>query len=375
MKVIEFTKIISMNRVNSNNIETSLKEYFSIITTTTSRSEALKSIAGMGIKQFGEFITPGSLNLSDEVQINFVEILDQIIFELSGNSDTGSEIKDYITDDLFSRFSLILEALADCDKYKANLKNRPLYCEDLIVIRRKNLSEFVPLLIAESEDITSLEKNIIKTLLYFTDKVHLDFFYNLFRNTASGYCKAASLLGLKYSCKAGLNWNSLREISNGLKELVEYAENFNIEEIYCNRLPENMEEMTFILLHLEKNVKQYKNISEINWILTVFSIVPLLNFENSWLTEINISLSNIILETDINLMREILKNESALIRATNFIDYLPRNVFNRLTGRLDDMGMEFIYNLNLVIEKKKKSMDAYNSNILTYISWNPIESL
>lgn len=364
-----------MNKVNSKHIEKSFKEYFSIITSTASRSEALNSIAALGIKQFGEYITPGSLNLCDEVQINFIEILDQIIFELSSSSDTGSDIKDYITDDLYSRISLTLEALSDCEKYKANLKNRPLYCEDLIIIRRNNLSEFIPLLIAESEDITSLEKNIIKTLLYFTENVHLDFFYNVFRNTTSGYMKAASLLGLKYSYKSGLNWNSLQEISNGLKELVEYAENFNSEEIYCNRFPENMEEMTFILLHLEKNVKYYKSKKEINWILAVFNIIPLMNFENSWLTEVNISLSNIILQIDINLMREILKNESALILATNFIDYLPRNVFNRLTGRLDDMGMEFIYNLNLVIEKKKKSIDAYNSNILTYISWNPIESL
>ncbi|HOP28788.1 MAG TPA: hypothetical protein P5120_07040 [Spirochaetota bacterium] len=364
-----------MNRVNSKNIEPSLKEYFSIITSTTSRSDALKSVAALGIKHFGEYITPGSLNLSDEIEINFIEILDQIIFELSGSSDTISEIKDYITDDLYSRFSLTLEALADCEKYKANLKNRPLYTEDLIIIRRKNLKEFIPLLIAESEDITNLEKNILKTLLYFTEQVHLDYFYNIFRNTSSGYIKSAALLGMKYSSKSGLNWNSVKDISNGLKELVEYAENFNTEEICSNRLPENMEEMTFILLHLEKNINIHKSIKEINWILTVFSIVPLLNFENSWLTEINISLSNIILQIDINLMREILKNESALIRATNFIDYLPRNVFNRLTGRLDDMGMEFIYNLNLVIEKKKKSMDAYNSNILTYISWNPIESL
>lgn len=364
-----------MNRVNSKNIESSLKEYFSIITSTTSRSEALKSIAALGIKQFGEYITPGSLNLCDEVQINFIEILDQIIFELSGNSDTGSDIRDYITDDLYSRFSLTLEALADCEKYKANLKNRPLYTEDLIIIRRKNLPEFVPLLIAESEDITSLEKNILKTLLYFTEEVHLNYFYNIFKDTTSGYIKSASLLGMKYSSESGLNWDSVKEISNGLKELVEYAESFNTGEIYINRLPENMEEMTFILLHLEKNIKFYKSIREINWVLTVFSIVPLLNFENSWLTEVNISLSNIILQIDINLMREILKDESALIRATNFIDYLPRNVFNRLTGRLDEMGMEFMYNLNLVIEKRKKSMDAYNSNILTYISWTPLESL
>lgn len=363
-----------MNKVSSKEIENSLKEYFSIVTSTTSRSEALKSIAALGIKQFGEYITPGSLNLTDEVQINFIEILDQIIFEISGNSDTGSDVRDYITEDLYSRFALTLEALVDCEKYKSNLKNRPLYSEDLIIIRRKNLPEFVPLLISESEDITNLEKNLIKTLLYFTERVHLDFFYNIFRNTASGFIKAASLLGLKYCGHRGLNWDSVKEISNGSVECVEYAETFNPEDISRNRLPENMEEMTFVLLLLEKNAKSYKSTVEITWILTVLSIIPLIHFENSWLTEVNISLSNILLQIDINIVREILKNESALIRAINFIDYLPRNVFNRLTGRLDIMGMEFLYNLNLVIEKKK-SMDAYNSNILTYISWNPIESL
>lgn len=364
-----------MNKVNSKDIKNSLKEYFSIISSTPSRSEALKSIAALGIKQFGEYITPGSLNLTDEIEINFIEILDQIIFEISGSSDIATEIGDLITDDLYSRFSLTLEALVDTDKYRSNLKNRPLYSEDLIIIRRKNISEFVPLLISECEDITSLEKNLIKTLVYFSEKVDLEFFYNLFRNTASGFIRAASLLGLKYCQEKGLNWNSVKMISNELKEFVDYAESFNPGDINSNRLPENMEEMTFVLLHLEKNADSYKTAKEINWILTVFSIIPLLNFENSWSTEVNISLSNILLQIDINIIREILKKESILLRATSFIDYLPRNVFNRLTGRLDIMGVEFIYNLTMVIGKRKKIMDAYNSNILTYISWNSIESL
>ncbi len=364
-----------MKKVNSNDIETSLKEYFSVLTSSGSRSESMKSIAAMGIKQFGEYITPGSLNLCDELLINLIELLDQIIFELSENSETGSNIRDYIIDDLYTRFSITLEALIDCKKYKSNLKNRPLYSEDLIVIRNRNLSEFVPLIISELEDITNLEKNIIKTILYFTEKVELDLFYNLFRNTTSGFIRSASLLGLKYCSGKGLNWNSVRKISNGFKELTAYAESFNLEDLCSNRLPENMEEMTFVLLHIEKNANSYKRRDEINWILTVFSIVPLLNFENSWLTEVNISLSNILLHLDINIMREIFKNESALIKAMNFIDYLPRNIFNRLTGQLDFMGIEFIYNLNIIIEKKKKNIDVFNSNILTYISWKPFESL
>lgn len=364
-----------MNKVYSKNIENSLREYFSIITSTTSRSEALSSIAALGIQQFGEYITPGSLNLQDEVLINFIELLDQIIFELGENSESGSDIRDYIIDDLYSRFSLTIEALVDCDKYKSNLKNRPLYSEDLIIIRNKKLTEFVPYIIDELEDITNLEKNIIKTALYFTETVKLDLFYNQFRNTTSGFIRSASLLGLKYCLNKGFNWNSIKDIPNEQSGLSEYAESFNLEKINENRLPENMEEMTFVLLHIEKNSNTYRSCSEINWILTVFSIVPLLNFENSWLNEITISLSNILLHLDIKIIFEIFKDESALIKGMNFIDYLPRNIFNRITGRLDLMGMEFIYNLNLVIEKKKKSMDAYNSNILTYISWNPIESL
>lgn len=364
-----------MNKVNSANIKKPLGEYFSIITSTPSRSEALRSIAALGIKQFGEYITPGSLNLEDEIEINFIEILDQIIFELGGNSDTGPDIRDYIIDDLFSRFSLTLEALADCEKYKSNIKNRPLYSEDLIIIRKKRLSEFIPQLISEMEDITSLEKNIVKTLIYFTEIVHLDFFYNLFKHSASGFIKSASLLGLKYYEDRGLNWNSVKEAANGFRRTAEYAEEFDIADISRNRFPENMEEMTFVLLHIEKNAGLFRELKDANWIISIFGIVPLLNFENSWLNEINISLSNILIQLDINLLRETMKDESVLIRAANFIDYLPRNIFNRLTGRLDAMGAEFLFNLNLVIEKKKKSMDSYNSNILTYISWNPIESL
>ncbi|HOP62247.1 MAG TPA: hypothetical protein PK358_08735 [Spirochaetota bacterium] len=364
-----------MKKVYSNNIEKSLKDCYSVITTITSRNEALKNIAALGIKQFGEYITPGSLNLLDEIQICFIEILDQIIFELGENGDTGPDIRDYIIDDLYSRISLTLEALIDFEKYKTNLKNRPLYSEDLVIIRSRHLSDYIPMLVSDSDDMTNLEKNIVKTLLYFTDMVNIDFFYNLLSSTGSGFIRAAAFLGLKYMPGKSVNWEILKEKSHECKKIAEYAENFNTESLKKNRLPENMDEMTFALLHLEKTATGYKKCEDINWILTAFSIIPMLNFENSWYNEINLSLSNILLKLDIDLMRETLKDEAALIRAMNFIDYLPRNIFNRLTGRLDIMGVEFIYNLNLLIEKNKKSIDSYNSNILTYISWNPIESL
>jgi len=102
--------------------------------------------------------------------------------------------------------------------------------------------------------------------------------------------------------------------------------------------------------------------------------IPSFNFENSWLYEVNTSISNILLNIDINILKEILANESSLIKTMKFIDLLPGNIFNRLTGRFDDLGMEFLFNLNSAIEKKKVIINSSNSNIMNYLCWNSIET-
>ncbi|HPS56764.1 MAG TPA: hypothetical protein PK514_01535 [Spirochaetota bacterium] len=351
-------------------LSTVINDCFSMLGTGASRSETLKSAADIAIAQFGDYITPGDLNLTDEIQIVFVELLDQIVYEFRENSEYDINIKDYIIDDLYSRLVFILEALNNKGQYLKNLKNRILYHDDLVIIKKMQLSEVVPILVSESEDITDLQIPIAKTLLSFTDDLYLDYYYNMFRNCTSGCLKALSLLGLKYSSSKGLNWRALRESANGMAGLVKYAEEFSLPELCKNHFPETGEECTLALLHAEMVIQKINDNPDAEWILRLLNSAPQYNFDKTWLTEIHISMGNILLGIDLKVLDRILKDEKKLISAACLIDRLPKNIFNRITGRLDELGMEFIFNLNSVIEKKKVPVNDYNSNILSYLCLN-----
>lgn len=352
-----------------------LGDYFHILTSTPSKSDALEIIADSAIKNLGEYITPGNFNITDEIIINLIELIDQVIYEFRDNTGNEPNIKDYIIDDLYSKISLTLEALNDPQRYLANLKNRVIYPDDLIIIKNRHITEVVPLLISEYEGITNLQKEIIKTLLYFPDETCLDFYFNSYKDAATGFIKAASLLGLKYLCHKGLDWNYVKEINSGTADIVHFAEKFNENIIHLNTLPGSREELTLILLHIEKNINFMNDTDSIKWIMDLFLSIPSFCFDNSWLCEINNSICNILLKLDINLLKEILKNEQTLIKVMNFIDLLPAKIFNRLTGKFDALGMEFLTSLNRAIEKKKVIISSDNSNILNYLCWNSTETL
>lgn len=206
------------------------------------------------------------------------------------------------------------------------------------------------------------------------DQSLLEFYYNSFKNTTSGFIKSAALLGLKYDNNKKLNWNTLTETDSEYPELVDFAEKFDINKISLNPLPSTKEELTFTILHIEKNILKINDHNSINWIITMLISIPSFNFENSWLNEINSSISNILLNIDLEKLKDLLQNENILIKTMEFIDLLPGNFFNRLTGRFDELGVEFLFNLNSAVERKKITTNNSNSNILNYLCWNFIET-
>lgn len=363
-----------MKKDISKELDNASLDYVKILKSETSRSSALKSIAAKAVSDFGEFITPGNLNVTDEIHINLVELLDQIIYEFSDSSNNNSPIRDYIIDDLYSKLSLTLEALTDIDNYLTNIRNRSLFPDDMIIIRNRQLSSMIPLLIAESKGITNLQKEIIKTFLYFNDEALLEYYYNSFKSNTSGFIKSAALLGLKYNSDNKLNWNTIREKGHNSNDLSVFAEKFNLNSITSNMLPSSKEELTFTLLHIEKYIKNFTHIDSVRWIISLLILIPSFDLDNSWLYEVNSSVSSILLKINVKTLNELLKDEYFMIDVMKFIDLLPGNFFDRLTGRFDQLGVEFLYNLNSAIEKKKIVISRDNSNLLNYLCWNSIES-
>jgi len=344
-------------------IEDRIRNYFLLSRMTVSRSEILRKAAEMAVSDFGDYITPGNLKLCDEIHIIFVELLDQIVYEFRENNEYDTNIKDYIVDDLYLRLIFILEALENPAHYLVNLRNRALFYDDLVIIKRMNMPETVSVLVSEFEDFTHLQIPIITTLLRFTPELNLEFLYNAYRNSASGFIRAAALLGLKYSSDRGLNWETVRDASGS----ADYAEGFNLASLNGNPLPRCKEEMTFALLHTANVIREIDSAEDINWILELLNSYQNYTYENACLTEINNTLGNIIIGIDTGMFEETLQNEKKLINMARFIDRLPNSIFNRITGKLDDLGLEFRFNLNSVIEKKKVPVSDYNSNIISYL--------
>ena len=362
-----------MKKDNTTLLNLIVDDYFQILNSTPSRSNALENIADRARDDFGDYITSGSLNITDEILINFVELLDQIIYEFIENNEKNHNIRNYIIDDLYSKLSLTFEALTDTERYISNLQNRSLLLDDLLIIKNKNLTELVPILISEAEGITNFQKEIIKTLIYFENESLCEFFYNTFKNPASGFIKSASLLGLKYNNEKRLNWDSIKEIEKEHSEFIRFAEKFDANIIHKNSFPATEEEVTFSVLHVEKNMKKMNDFDSINWIISMLIRIHSFNFESSWLYEIHSSVCSILLGMDIDILKKILKNESLFIKTIELIDKLPATIFNRLTGIFDSLGMEFLFDLNSTLEEKKLNITNGNSNILNYVYWNAFE--
>lgn len=66
-----------MKKDNLNLLKRAVDNYFQILTSNTSRSDALKAIADKATADFGDYITPGNFNITDEIQINLLELIDR----------------------------------------------------------------------------------------------------------------------------------------------------------------------------------------------------------------------------------------------------------------------------------------------------------
>ncbi len=358
-----------MNSKTIISLEETSRYCYKILSTGKSMDEVLSSICQYLIRAFGNYISPGKLSFFNEMKINFIELLDQIIYEYRENTNYDPSIKDYIITDLYSRLSLILEAYNSSEMYMKNIKQRALYPDDLIIIREMGLKELISFILEEWDETTNLHKPAIKTLLYFA-KGHFNDFMEIHQNTYSKYVKAAASLGMRYDFPNAPAGTVLSNIMCS-----EYFWKFNLKNITENRLPKTPDELVFTLLHLEREIDLIADNYDYLWIFRFLSDVPDMEIKNSWSVEIYSSLTSLFIKLDCNRLCKIINSEDQIVSFIKFIDYLPRNYFNRITGKLDEMGRDFHFKINSIIEKGKIDISETNSNMFNYICWNSVERI
>ncbi|HDP80038.1 MAG TPA: hypothetical protein ENN21_04255 [Spirochaetes bacterium] len=175
-----------------------------------SKSAALKYLAEKTTAKLGDFLHAAKLARPDDVSVKFIELLDQVLFEMKGERNgNGGRTEDYIIDDLYGRAEIYLDFFHRPEKYHRGLRSRLLYLDDIVIIGQYRLREYLPLLMTEFHDQPHLRLAIAKALAAFDDESLFNFFYEIANNGFETELKILALLGLKGNSRRFYNWRRL----------------------------------------------------------------------------------------------------------------------------------------------------------------------
>ena len=296
------------------------------------------------------------------ISSGFIDLLDQIIFEMDAPS-----FQEYIIDDMLIKLSIYIDALTDISKYKKDFMYRPFSPEDAKIISFHSLSDLIPNMLTEFEQLPHLRKYIAKSLLSFNLPNLIPFYSDIIQGDYCIETKAYALSGIKKS-------EISEEILNNILEtvpsaLIHYALDFDAQELIKNEMPYTLETIYFtvVIIQLESDIL-YKQQNFI-WFLNIAQCLKEFRRDNPE----HIALFSIITEIFLSLspynLKKFLDNEEALKKFVILIDLLPREEFDKMISFLDTLGNKFTNSINRLIETKKLELDKARSNIFSYLMW------
>ncbi len=347
---------------------------FEKIGPASSKIEALSIVAEFASSHIDEY-SRQVLEDPDEVSMQFVELLDQIIFELTENIPADTVIREYVADDLFARLSIYLDVFRDREMYSASLKKRLLTHDDTVIIRQYGMNEHAPLLMTEYFEQPVLQRSILHALITLDHDELLNFFYNIAKESDNIEIKALALAGLK---KCGSRFTSWRQLANGdeaQNRMVAYAQGFECASLEKNEIPSDLYPSIFVLQYVESNHDLLMDARCFSWIMGLVRSMLDIGYFNSYLADFYLSICTIIIFAGSDVLKELLGADGEVKALVQIIDFLPREYFDRIMPKLSLLGHEFIHRVNFMLAAGKMKLDDRESNIYSYILWKTGNSL
>jgi len=338
---------------------------------TSSKRDALRLIAGAATQKLGGYLNAGVLASPDDVSIGFVELLDQIIFEMGEeNAGKDGKIEEYIVDDLYQRIEVYLDLYAGMEVYKRNLHGRIMNHDDTVIIRHHRMAEFLPLLVAEFTEQPGLRHSIVHSLMFFTQEELLNFFYEIAKNGYEADLKIPALAGLKNNRCTFYNWHLLRgqgdENFESLLSWVKSDGDGTGSAVHAD--PANPYISYFRVLQLELMLEGAMEERHCRMILDVLDEISRANLDTILFKHaIFESLSRILNKMNRESMRMFFADENYLASFMYLIDGLPMEIFDRIIIAIEGLGDEFISSVKQLISRGKLQLDEKNSRLSGYL--------
>jgi hypothetical protein len=343
------------------------EECYQLLTASRSEEDALKQISYLSIEKFGDYFSPDMLTEPDQISLNFIELLDQIIFELNENNSYLINVKSYIIDDLYNRVKIYLEVFQGIDIYKRSLAGRLICNDDAIIICQYRLSEFIPELMTEFYEQPHLQQSILRALISFDVENLQSFYYQVLQGAFCIEMKCIAAAGIFNSGQGFSNDEMLSSESSAVKNLVKYGKMFSVEELESNDLPYDVHALHFLLLLVELNLDRPLDLEAVKWIFKSSEVIWNDEIYRSHYFHIYQSLSHIIPRIDRSILSQHLKNEDNLISFLRLIDSFPTTYFNRISAQLDMLGDKFFHTSRDLYSDQIANTEIVESNIIHFL--------
>jgi len=336
-----------------------------------SRGDAITLLAAAAAADLGSRLNIGILSDPDDVAMGFVELLDQIIFEISEEKTVSNgNSNEYLIDDLYGRAEVYLELYSGIETYKRSFPGRIMCHDDAVIIRQYRLQEFIPNLIAGFFEQPHLRRPIAHALMFFDHEELLNFFYEIAKNDYDLELRVCAVAGLKSSRLRFYNWKSLLSQDDGqFNSLIEYASSENGEpRPAAGPSRENFLILYYRLLRLERAMNDSFGREDCRTLLDILHSISSYSIED---LPIKISfyesLSRLLSKVQCRAMREFLEEEANLASFIHLVDALPAEMLDRVVLMIESMGESFVASIKRLIAMGRLHLDEKNSRLFAHL--------
>jgi len=335
----------------------------------SSRVGALEVVVEM-LQLFKEH-SNGNTNVSGSIVRNFIELADQVRFELEeSNSYHNNSVESYIIDNLYKRAEAYIDLFQGDDVYCRNITARLLTVEDLVIIREKQLSSLVPYCVSEFYEQPSFRFEILTCLLAFQNEELVHFFYEVVKNEVEPDLKIVSLLGLHQSGKRFSNWKNLSGVGDeefdtlvrhaaGMKNELKLSKPMNLENRYI---------LFFTLLYIDHVLdpeKYYVFRGEIFDVLTEASDMG--NETGQLQLRMLHSVRSILGKMPSVSLKKIIQQDDDILILLRVLENLPIEIFDRVLRSLRIPREELTRSVEKLVDRNSINLDDHHSNMLAYL--------
>ncbi len=332
-----------------------------------SKADVVRSIAEKISAELGKQLHPALLSRPDDVSVKFIELLDQIVFEMeSAHNGNGNKTEDYIIDDLYGRAEVFLEYYNDVEKYKKGLASRILTLDDTVIIGHNRMNEYIPVLMSEFNDQPHLRFAILQSLSLFDDESLINFFYEIANNGHEIELKIVALLGLKNNRNRFYNWHRLNGQEDlKYKSLISYVtENGNSGRIHVS----NPYVLFYRLLILDHTLKGEMNEAHCRDLLDILNDVADADLESTALKNVMEEVfSSILSKVNSEAMQQFLECGDNLAAFLNSLEFLPPEIFEKAVVMIGSMNDHLILEIEKLSAKGLISISDRNLKFSAYL--------